>query len=246
MDSLKRSKEISLRYPEYQLGFFWIARIRCGFKLDSRAAIERRMVSNQCPTTCPCCGEGLQSFTHWILRCKVFKEARDQHMPFLDELYAMLNRIIDQTSLEVIQESECDYEDNINYLLLNVLLGGHAVYRLLRMSSKDQKLLIDGLYHKSSMGSDPYFVGLAAYLTSTIPRITRSYELMFEWYGKNSTVARCVDVETIRLNENERRSPIVTSDTTGSMDNSIPTSSVTVTVEECESIEACFASSYLM
>ena len=38
---------------------------------------------------------------------------------FLDELYAWLTRIINQTSLED--------ENNINYLLLNVLLGGHAV-----------------------------------------------------------------------------------------------------------------------
>ena len=78
----KTIQEISLRYPEYQLGFYWISRIRCGFKLDTRVAIERRMVSNQCPMTCPCCGEGSQSFTHWILRCKVFKEARAQHLPF--------------------------------------------------------------------------------------------------------------------------------------------------------------------
>ena len=67
-------------------------------------------------------------------------------MPFLDELYARLNRIINQTSLELTQESERDYEDNINYLLLNVLLGGHSVYRLLRVSNKDRKLFMDDFY----------------------------------------------------------------------------------------------------
>ena len=145
------------------------------------------------------------------------------------------------------RESERDYEDNINYLLLNVLLGGHAVYRLLHMNSTDRKLLIDGLFNKSSMGSDPYFVGFAAYLTSTITKITRSFELLFEWYGKNSAVARCVDVETIR--PNERRPSVVTSYTTGSMDSSIATSTSTSaadTIEECESIEACFTTSYIM
>ena len=237
----KTIQEISLRYPEYQLGFYWISRIRCGFKLDTRVAIERRMVSNQCPTTCPCCGEGSQSFTHWILRCKVFKEARAQHLPFLDELYAWLTRIINQTSLEVTRESESDYEDNINYLLLNVLLGGHAVYRLLHVNSTDRKHILDGLFNKSSMGTDPYFVGLAAYLTSTITRITRSFALLFEWYGKSAAVAGCVDVETIR--PNEWRPSVVTSDTTGSMDSH---STTTSTIEECESIEAYFTSSYLM
>ena len=182
-----------------------------------------------------------QSFTHCILRCKVFKEARAQHLPFLDELYAWLTRIINQTSLEVTRESESDYEDNINYLLLNVLLGGHAVYRLLHVNSTDRKHILDGLFNKSSMGTNPYFVRLAAYLTSTITRITRSFALLFEWYGKSAAVARCVDVETIR--PNEWRPSVVTSDTTGSMDSH---STTTSTIEECESIEAYFTSSYLM
>ncbi|KAG4084348.1 hypothetical protein H8356DRAFT_1356380 [Neocallimastix lanati (nom. inval.)] len=34
------------------------------------------------------------------------------------------------TSQEVTQESESDYEDNINHLLLNILLGGHAMVYL--------------------------------------------------------------------------------------------------------------------
>ena len=237
---------ISLAYPEYQLGFYWISRIRCGFKLDSTVAIERRVVSKQCPTTCPCCGEGSQTFTHWILRCKEFQEARDRYMPFLQDLYTWLSSIINQTSpslsLSVALDSERDYDDNINYLLLNVLLGGQAVYKLLHVSNKDRKLLIDGLFYKTSMGSDPYFVGLAAYLTHTIRRITQSFELLFEWYGqskrrKDSTIARCVDVETIRLKEGRRKpssSMMVSSDSTESIDNT------TITVEECDEIETYF------
>jgi len=95
------------------------------------------------------------------------------------------------------------------------------------------------------MDGDPYFVGLAAYLTSTITRITHSFELLFQWYGKNSTVTRSVDVETIR--PNEKRSPIVTSDTIESMYSSVATSTSTAvtSIEECESIEACFTSSYI-
>ena len=159
----KTIHKISLEYPEYQLGFYWISRIRCGFKLDTRIAIEQRIVMNHCPTTCPCCGEGLQSFTHWILRCKEFQEARNRYLPFLKDLYAWLSRrIINQTILSVVLDSERDYDDNINYLLLNVLLGGQAVYQLLGISNKDRKLLIDVLFHnnKPSMSSDPYYLYL--------------------------------------------------------------------------------------
>jgi len=94
----KTIHKISLEYQEYQLWFYWISRIRCGFKLDSRIAIEQKIVMNHCPTTCPYCGESPQSFTHWILHCKKFQDL-------------------------VVLDSERDYDDNINYLLLNVLLG---------------------------------------------------------------------------------------------------------------------------
>ena len=65
---------------------------------------------------------------------------------YLDELYAWLTRIINQKSQEVTREFESDYEDNINHLLLNILLGGHAVYRLVQMNSTNRKLFIDGLF----------------------------------------------------------------------------------------------------
>jgi len=125
----------------------------------------------------------------------------------LDELYVWLTHIINQTSQEVTQESENYYEDNINHLLLNVLLGGHAVYRLIHVNSTNRKLFIDSLFNYSTMGTDPYFVGLGVYLTCKIIRITRSFELLFEWYGKNATVAIYVDIQTIR--SNERRLSVV-------------------------------------
>ncbi len=84
-------------------------------------------------------------------------------MNYIHELIVLL-----KTSLEVTQKSESDYEVNINYLLLIVLLGKHEIYQLLRVCNMDRKLLIDTLYHKSSMGFDPYFVGHVPVLNSTI------------------------------------------------------------------------------
>eukprot|EP00833_Pecoramyces_ruminatium_P013627 jgi/Orpsp1_1/1187659/evm.model.d7180000059282.1 len=41
---------------DYQRGFFWISRIRCGFKFDPLISIKRNEVSENCPNCCPCCG----------------------------------------------------------------------------------------------------------------------------------------------------------------------------------------------
>ena len=60
------------------------------------------MFRSKGPTTCTCCcGEGPQCFTHCILRCKEFQKARDRYLPFLEDLYAWLSRIINQTFLTV-------------------------------------------------------------------------------------------------------------------------------------------------
>jgi len=92
---------LSQRPLKYGYGFFkTISLIRCEFKLDSRIVIERRMVSNQRSTTCLCCCEGSQSFTQLILHCKVLKEAKAQHLLFLDKLYVWLTRIINHSRIQ--------------------------------------------------------------------------------------------------------------------------------------------------
>jgi len=63
-------KDLKFQYPKYQLGFFWISRIRCGFKFEIRISIKRKIVSVECPKCCPCCGVSIPSSSHWIFACK--------------------------------------------------------------------------------------------------------------------------------------------------------------------------------
>ena len=49
-------RNLTFQYPKYQLGFFWIFRIRCGFKFDISISIKRKIVSEDCLKCCPCCG----------------------------------------------------------------------------------------------------------------------------------------------------------------------------------------------
>jgi len=53
-----------LKYPQFNLGFSWIVRLRCGYKYNTTIAIRMGRVSEDCHKTCPCCGEGNQSFEY--------------------------------------------------------------------------------------------------------------------------------------------------------------------------------------
>ena len=53
---------LSLKYPQFNVGFSCIIRLRFGYKYNTTIAIRMGRVSEDCPKTCPCCGEGNQSF----------------------------------------------------------------------------------------------------------------------------------------------------------------------------------------
>jgi len=111
-------KDLTFQYPKYQLGFFWISRIRCGFKFDISNSIKRKIVSEDCPKYCPCCGVSVPSFSHWIFSCKELEYFRNNSLPFLDDLFLRFAMIIEQKSLDV----SLDSENNIYYFILSALL----------------------------------------------------------------------------------------------------------------------------
>jgi len=40
-------KNLTFQYPKYQLGFFWISRIKFGFKFDIDISIKRKISRNK-------------------------------------------------------------------------------------------------------------------------------------------------------------------------------------------------------
>ncbi|OUM66093.1 hypothetical protein PIROE2DRAFT_6805 [Piromyces sp. E2] len=45
----------------------WIIRLRCGFSYNTIIAIRSGRVTNDCPRMCSCCGQGEQSFDHYVI-----------------------------------------------------------------------------------------------------------------------------------------------------------------------------------
>ena len=180
------------------MGFFWISRIRCGFKFDISISIKRKIVSEDCPIYCPCCGVSIPRFSHWIFACKELENYRNKSLPFLDELFLKFAMIIEQKSLDVSLDSEKDYDNNIYYYILSALLG-RSIYSKIKVNDGEHRQLVDNIFRRSSTSSTvPYFVGIAEFLTNIIPLICRSFRLMMKWYSIESIVAKSVDVEMIR------------------------------------------------
>eukprot|EP00833_Pecoramyces_ruminatium_P010953 jgi/Orpsp1_1/1184985/evm.model.c7180000091845.2 len=153
----------------YQRGFFWISRIRCGFKFDPLISIKRNEVSENCPNCCPCCGGSVPSFSHWINSCPVFTNFRNEYLFFIDDMAVNFSLIIAQKSLDVSLDSEKDYEDNINYFILSALLGGRSIYKKLKLENGEQRQLVDKIFQSSTESTVPYFVGIAEFLTNIMP-----------------------------------------------------------------------------
>jgi len=80
-------KYITFQYPTYQLGFFWISRIRCGFKFDINISIKRKIFSEDCPKCYPYCDNCIPNFYHWIFACKELENYRNKSLSFLDDLF---------------------------------------------------------------------------------------------------------------------------------------------------------------
>jgi len=158
------------------LGFFWISRIRCGFKFDIRISIKIKIVSEDCPKCCLCCGVSVPRFSHWIFACIELENYRNKSLPFLDDLFLKSTMIIEQKSLDVSLDSEKDYDNNIYYFILSALLGGRSIYSKIKINDGEQRQLVDNIFKQSSTSSTlPYFVGIADFLTKVIPLICRSF-----------------------------------------------------------------------
>jgi hypothetical protein len=75
---------------------------------------------------------------------------------------------------------------------------------------REQRQLNELLFKGSSESPVPKIVGLAEFLTSAIPIISSSFELLFDRYCKISNLTKSVDVVLIRHNDNTGSSSIST------------------------------------
>ena len=105
---------------------------------------------------------------------------RNKSLPFLDDLFLKFEMIIEQKSLDVSLDSEKDYDNNIYYFILSVLLGGRSIYSKIKVNDGEQRQLVNNIFKQSSTSSTVlYFVEIVEFLTNIIPLICRYLSIFF-------------------------------------------------------------------
>jgi len=153
-------------------------------------------------------------------KCDALASFRWNSLNFIDDLYILFLRKIRAFNPLSSYDSISNFEDYINHYIYLFLLGGTLVLNELHFDSGEQRHLNELLFKGSSESPVPKIVGLAEFLTSAIPIISSSFELLFDRYCKIPNLSKSVDVVLIRHNDNTGSASISTKD------ESCPSSSI--------------------
>jgi len=138
----------------------------------------------------------------------LFVSFRWNSLNFIDDLYSLFVRKIRAYNPLSSYDSISDFEDYINHYIYLFLLEGTLTLNELHFKSGEQRQLNELFFKGSSESPVPKIVGLAEFLTSPIPIISNSFELLFDRYSKIPNLNKSVDVVPIRHNDNTGSSSI--------------------------------------
>ena len=155
-------------------------------------------VSEDCPKTCPCFGEDNPSFEHWIFKCNTLASFRWNSLNFINDLYVLFVRKIRVFNHLSSYDSISDFDDYINYYIYMFLFGRTLALNELHFNNGEQRQLNELLFKGTSESPVLKIVGLVEFLTSVIPIISSSFELLFDRYSKISNLTKSVDIVLIR------------------------------------------------
>jgi len=81
-----------------------------------------------------------------VLSCSKFNDIRSQYINFVDDLFINFYLIVEQKSLNISDEYEKNFEDNINFYVLCILLGGNTIFEILDLNLEERKRLIENIF----------------------------------------------------------------------------------------------------
>jgi hypothetical protein len=98
--------------------------------------------------------------------------------------------------LNIPDDKEEDFDDNINFYVLCLHLGGTTVYEIVKIESGKRRRFINNIFQSPSRESSfpiSYFVGLV----SIMPIVISDFYTIINLYTIRHTVVKSVDNKTI-------------------------------------------------
>lgn len=211
----------SVKYPQFTLGFLWLLRIRCGYRLDAAVAIAAGFVSENIPRHCFFCKGGTQTFTHWILVCPYFNYIRVNRLgntykllDFFKRFHSASNPRYNQhdnlrhigaarTSLLAIENRYIHNLDSnflSSYTVLEIrnvlyfLLGGRLTSNREIFSNREWAKLFKCQTDAGEYSHIPYMIKLISYLNMIVPVVAERKRLLFDKYKLDHTKSVKADI----------------------------------------------------
>jgi len=164
--------KLNYKNPEFSIGFRWVLRAKCGYKLDALVAKAAKIIEEDCPERCPCCYRKNSNprLEHWFSKCYLFCEFRMKYFKDIEILYEIFYIIskycpISNSNADII---DLNYKEEWNILFKNQIISGD--------------------YSKK-----PFLVRSAALFTEIMPRASTRQGLLFRKYKRKLT--RSVNTE---------------------------------------------------
>ena len=90
-----------------------------------KSFVKSKLVLENCLTCCPWYNEinSILSFIHWILLRPKFEEFKRQCIYFIDETFINFSLIVHGKSLNITNDKEENFDDNINFYVMCLLLS---------------------------------------------------------------------------------------------------------------------------
>ena len=108
--------------------------------------------------------------------------------------------------MNIPDDKEEDFDDNINFYVLCLLLGGNAVFEILKIGSGERRRFINNIFQSPSSASllSRFYIlwGLQNTLLNVMPIVIGDFYTMIDLYSVRPTVVKSVDVVTIRQRRN--------------------------------------------
>ncbi|KAG4093288.1 hypothetical protein H8356DRAFT_1361105 [Neocallimastix lanati (nom. inval.)] len=189
-------RNLTFQYPKYQLGFFWISRIRCGFKFDISISIKEKSYINDKIIFL------YNAFNRGNLTNDIVNNNDNSNSNNSNSHSSNSNNSYSNISISIFSNVSNSIENNVYAdssvceRVSNFLLGGRSINN----STREWKNLFKCQMKSGAYSDTPFLVVTAALLQSIIPiAIGQQWSLFNRFKSNRTTTTKSVNAEeTVR------------------------------------------------